>query len=207
MQVFKHNDWKSFYGNIEESIPSNASEPRGKNVDLWLYFNSNHAGEKRTRRSRTGFFVFMNTALVQWFSKQQATIETSVFGAEFVVMKIGMESLRGLRYKLRMMGVGISGPSYIYGNNMSVIHNTQRPESMLKKKSNSICYHAARKSVAMGESLTGHIRMNNNVGNLATKVLYGQKWQYMVSQLLYDIYDDYWNEVRQPFRFYNPSVI
>ena len=76
----------------------------------------------------------MNTALVQWFSKQQATIETSVFGAEFVAMKIGMESLRGLCYKLRMMGVGISGPSYIYGVSMSVIHNTQRPESMLKKR-------------------------------------------------------------------------
>jgi hypothetical protein len=132
----------------------------------------------------------MNTALVQWFSKQQATIETSVFGAEFVAMKIGIKSLRGLCYKLRMMGIRISGPSYIYGDNMLVIHNTQRPESMLKKKSNSICYHAVRESVAMGESLTGHIGTNKNGGDLATKVLYGQKRQYMVSQLLYDIYDN-----------------
>jgi hypothetical protein len=170
MNIFKPNDWKSFYGNVEESIPSNALEPRGKDVDLRLNVNSDHAGEKRTHRLRTSFFVFMNTALVQWFSKQQATIETSVFGAEFVAMKIGMESLRGLCYKLRMMGVGISGPSYMYGNNMSVIHNTQRPESLLKKKSNSICYHAIRESVAMGESLTGHIGMNENVGDLATKV-------------------------------------
>jgi hypothetical protein len=133
----------------------------------------------------------MNTALVQWFSKQQATIETSVFGAEFVAMKIGMESLRGLRYKLRMMGVGISGPLYIYGDNMLVIHNTQRPESMLKKKSNSICYHAICESVAIRESLTAHIGTNESVGDLATKVLYGQKRQYMLSQLLYDIYDDH----------------
>ena len=89
MDVFKPNDWKSFYGNVEESIPSNALELRGKDVDLRLYVDSDHAGEKRTRRSHTGFFVFMNTALVQWFSKQQTTIETSVFGAEFMVMKIG----------------------------------------------------------------------------------------------------------------------
>jgi hypothetical protein len=61
---------------------------------------------------------------------------------------------------------------------------------MLKKKSNSICYHAVRESVVMGEFLTAHIRTNENVGDLATKVLYGQKWRYMVSQLLYDIYDD-----------------
>jgi hypothetical protein len=86
MNVFKPNDRKSFYGNIEESIPSNAPEPRGKNVDLQLYVNSNHAGEKRTHRLHTGFFLFMNTALVQWFSKQHATIEPSVLGAEFVAM-------------------------------------------------------------------------------------------------------------------------
>jgi hypothetical protein len=36
----------------------------------------------------------------------------------------------------------------------------------------------------------GHIGTNKNVGDLAMKVLYGQKRQYMVSQLLYDIYDD-----------------
>jgi hypothetical protein len=88
MNVFKPNDWKSFYGNVEESIPSNAPEPRGKDIDLQLYVDSDHAGEKCTRRSLMGFFVFMNTALVQWFSKQQATIETSVFGAKFVVMKM-----------------------------------------------------------------------------------------------------------------------
>ena len=107
-----------------------------------------------------------------------------------MAMQIGMESLRGLHYKLRIMGVGISGPSYIYGDNMSVIHNTQRPESMLKKKSNSICYQTVGESVAMGESLTGHIGTNENVGFLATKVLYGQKRRYMVPQLLYDIYDN-----------------
>ena len=67
--------------------------------------------------------------------------ETSVFGAKFVAMKHGMEALLGLRYTLRMMGVLIDGPSFMYGDNMSVIHSTQQPESMRKKKSNSICYH------------------------------------------------------------------
>ncbi len=190
MNVFKPNDWKSFYGNVKESIPSNAPEPCRKDVDLRLYVDSDHSGENHTCHLCTGFFVFMNTALMQWFSKQQAMIETSVFGAEFVAMKIGMESLGGVRYKLRMMGVGISGPLYIYGNNMLVIHNTQRLELMLKKKSNSICYHAVRESVAMGESLTGHIGTNENIGDLTTKALYGQKRRYMVSQLLFDIYDN-----------------
>ena len=105
---------------------------------------------------------------MQWFSMKHSTIETSVFGAEFVAMKIGMESLRGLRYKLRMMGVDISGTSFIYVNNMSVIHNTQRPESTLNKNSNSICYHTMRESVAMGESITAHIGTDENIADLAT---------------------------------------
>ena len=55
-----------------------------------------------------------------------------------MAVRIFMDTLQGLRYNLRMMGVSISGPSYIYGDNMSVIYNTQCPESTLKKKSNSI---------------------------------------------------------------------
>jgi hypothetical protein len=73
---------------------------------------------------------------------------------------------------------------------MSVIHNTQRPESTLKKKNNSIVYHAVRESVAMGESLTGHVRTNDNVADLATKVLSGKKRRGMVNKLLYNVYDD-----------------
>ena len=149
-------------------------QPHGQSVNIRMYVDSDHAGEKRTRRSRTGFFVFINQGLMQWISKRQATIETSVFGAEFVAMKVGMESLRGLRYKLRMMGVPINGPSLVYGDNMSVIYNSQSPESTLKNKCNSIAYHACRESVAMGKSLTGHVPTNSNVADLATKCLFGK---------------------------------
>ena len=83
----------------------------------------------------------MNMALIDWMSKKQQTVKTSVFGAEFVVLKHGIEHVRGIRYKLRMVGVPLSGPTDVYGDNMSVIKNTQHPESTLRKKSNSICYH------------------------------------------------------------------
>jgi hypothetical protein len=54
-------------------------------------------------------------------AKQSTRIKTSMFGAEFVAMKQGMEALQGLQYKLWTMGVQINGPSYIYGDHMSVI--------------------------------------------------------------------------------------
>ena len=188
MRDFKVCDWKNFYGDVKEAIPPNAPPPRGKEVDIRLYVDSDHAGDRLTRRSRTGFFIYMNGAPIAWQSKKQATIESSVFGAEFVAMKVGMETTRGLRYKLRMMGVAMDGPIYTYGDNMSVIHNTQRPESVLKKKSNSICYHAIRESVAMGESITAHVPTQLNPADLCTKVLSGgEKRDGIISLVLYDI--------------------
>ena len=90
-------------------------------------------------------------------------------------MKYGIECLQGLWYKLWMMGGPVDGPSLVYGNNMSVIKNSQTPESQLKKKNNAICHHAVWESVAMGESLCAHIRSEDNYADILTKVLTGQK--------------------------------
>jgi hypothetical protein len=65
-------------------------------------------------------------------------------------MENGIETCRGMRYKLRMIGVTLSGPTFVYGDNMSVVHNTQCPEYVLKKKSNAMCYHMVRESAVMG---------------------------------------------------------
>jgi len=81
-----------------------------------------------------------------------------------------------------MMGIAISGPTYIYGNNMSVIHNMERPESTLRKKSNTICYHMVRESVTMGESFRCHIKTAENPADLVMKVpANGQKSRSLVS--------------------------
>jgi hypothetical protein len=153
MGTFIKTDWKSMYGDAKEMIPSDAPAYHGKEVDLRLFVDSDHADEQFKRRSRTGFVIYLNMAPSVWFSKRHPTVESSVFGADFVAMKNGIETLRVLCYKLRMRGVALSGPTYVYGDNMSVVHNTQRLESVLKKKSNSICYHAVSESAAVVDSI------------------------------------------------------
>ena len=98
-----------------------------------------------------------------------------LFLSEFVAMTHGVETLCGIRYKLRIMGILIDGPTYVYGDNMSVVFNTSLPESQLKKKSNSVCYHAVRESVAIGECITTHIITLLNFSDLLTNIFYGQK--------------------------------
>jgi hypothetical protein len=127
MRAFIKTDWKPMYGDVKEEIPPNAPVTRVKAIKLRLFMDSDHAGEHFTRRSRTGFVIYLNMAPIVWFSKRHPTVESIVFGAEFVAMKNGIETTRGLRYKLRMMGVTIDGPTYVYGDNMSVVHNNQRP--------------------------------------------------------------------------------
>ena len=115
-----------------------------------MFVDSNQTGDKWTRISRTGFMIYMNISLINWYSKRYSTTETSVFGAEIVAIKVKLETLQAIWYKLRMMGIPISGASYVHGDNMSVIHNTSKPESTLKKKCSAIAYHAIHESVAMG---------------------------------------------------------
>ena len=107
-----------------------------------MIVGSDPSGDKVSCRSRSHFLIYTNTASVQWLSKKQSTVDSSVFGAEFVATKQGIDALRGLRYKFRMMGIPISSHSYIFGDNVSVVHNTPRPESVLRKKNNSVCYHS-----------------------------------------------------------------
>jgi hypothetical protein len=102
--------WKYMYGDVKEMIPSGAPVPRGNEVDLRVLVDSDHAGEQFTRRSRYGFVIYLNMAPIVWFSNRQPPVESSVFGAEFVAMKNGIETCRGLHYKLRIMGVTLIGP-------------------------------------------------------------------------------------------------
>jgi hypothetical protein len=98
------------YGNVKEMIPSDFPVPRGKEVELCLFVDSDHVGEQFTRRSRNGFVVYLNMAPIVWFSKHHPAVDSSVFGAEFVAMNNGIETCSGLRYKLRMVSVTLSAP-------------------------------------------------------------------------------------------------
>ena len=138
-----------------------------------MYVDAYHTGDQKLRQLRSRFIIYLNLAPIVWMSKKQATVETSVFGAKFVAMKLGMETLQGLWFKLQMMGIPVAGPSSVYGDNMYVIRNTQRPESTLKKKPNSVCYHAVRESVAMGKMRTAYVSSNENRADICTKIILG----------------------------------
>ena len=189
---FERKDWTSSeFGHIsgEEELPPNMPEPRGLGFTMNAKVDADHAADTVSRRSRTGFFVYLNCSLVYWMSKKQTSVESSSFGSEFVAMKQCCEYLRGLRYKLRMMGIPCEGPVYVSGDNQSVLANTTIPDSTLKKKSQSICYHFVREGAARDEWRTSYVNTHDNEANLLTKVLpAGEKRHGFVRKLLHHIF-------------------
>jgi hypothetical protein len=103
-------------------------------------------------------------------------------------MKQATEYVCGLRYKIWMMGITVDEPTFIFGDNQSVLANTTNPTSMIKKKSNAIAYHFVRKGVARDEWRTAYINTNDNVADMPAKPLSGPKHQKFVSMVLHHIY-------------------
>lgn len=89
---------KQMYPDAQEDIPPNAPAPRGNVIELNCFVDSDHAGDKVTRRSQTGIILYYNTAPVIWYSKRQNTVESSMFGSEFVApLRIASELIISLQ--------------------------------------------------------------------------------------------------------------
>jgi hypothetical protein len=182
---FKECDWKDFYQDAQEAIPLNAPVARGNAVEMHAFVDADHAGDRITRRSQTGIIIFMNSAPIVWFSKRQNTVETSTFGSEFVALKVCTEMIEGLRYKLRMFGIPIDGPTSVYCDNQAVVLNTTVPEAQLKKKHNAIAYHRVREAVAAGTIQITWEDTHTNVADMFTKLLPANVLSDLVKKVLY----------------------
>ena len=117
--------------------------------------------------------------------KKQSGIENSSFGSEFMALKHCCKCVRGLRYKLRMLGIQIDDPTYIFGDNRAVFVNLSVPDSVLKKKSNSIAYHFVREGTASDEWRTNYIQSENNIADMLTKPLGAEKRQRFLGMVLH----------------------
>jgi hypothetical protein len=189
---FMQKDWTSSeFGLVsgKEELPPNMPEPRGLGFVMRAKVDADHASDTVTRRSRTGFLVYLNSALIHWHSKKQGSVESSSFGSEFIAMKQCCEYIRGLRYKLRMMGIPCEDATYIQGDNQSVLANCGVPDSTLKKKNQSIAYHFVHEGAARDEWRVSYINMHDNEADLLTKQLpSGEKRKGFVRNLLHHVF-------------------
>ena len=160
-------------------------EARGLPMSTSVFEDADLAGDKRNRQSQTGISIFCNKAPIHWYSKRQPSVESSTFGAEFRALKTAVEMTDGLRYKLRMFGVPIDGPTSIFCNNEAVYKNTVIPESTLNKNHHSIAYHRCREAVAANTIQVAKEGTLNNLAYLFTKLMSSTRRIFLLDKFTY----------------------
>jgi len=95
---------------------------------------------------------------------------------------------RGLRFKIRAMGIPCEDLTFVFGDNQSVLWNTTIPDSVLKKKSNSVVCYFVRKGCARDEWQTMYVNTHENPADLIlTKPLSSEKRAIFVKMIQYHI--------------------
>ena len=88
------------------------------------------------------------------------------------------------------MGIPIAGPCYTYGDNNAVVTNSTLPDSVLKKKSNSIAYNFIWEGAARDEWRCRYIPTEDNLSELCTTPMaYGAKQIKFCKMLLHHLYE------------------
>ena len=163
--------WKDFYPDAKREDPLDKPEPRGNPVTLTLWTDADHAGCRLTRRSHSGILIFINKALIFWYSKRQTTVETAVYGSEYIAGKIGVDLVDGLIYKLQMFGIPVEGKFNMFIDNESMFKSSTIPASVNKKKHTYVAFHRIRegnkreRTIGRGYYSRGHIICYKNYNN------------------------------------------
>ena len=164
------HEWlRSVYGEVKETVPSGLPVPKGKSVITSTYKDANLYHDMATGRAVTGVLHYLNKTPIDWFSKKQGTVETATYGSEFSAARTAIEQIDGLRMTLRYLGVPIDGPSYLFGDNGSVVTSSTVPESQLGKRHHALSYHYVREAIASSMVLFYHIPGEINPADLLSK--------------------------------------
>ena len=176
------NQYQDFVKDKDERLP----EPRMKEISTNIFVDANHGHDRVTGRSITGLIGFVGRTPVYWASKRQSMVQTPTFGAEFVALKKAVEEAITLRYYLRSMGVKVTKPTIIYGDNLSPITNATTPGSPLKEKYLALSYHFCREYFSAGIVDIRKIGTKDDYTETMTKALVSGEFNGFMNELMED---------------------
>ena len=130
--------------------------------------DADHDSNTDMNMSKTEFIAYLNCAPIYWIPKKQTSSESYFFGSGFIAMNKCCKYLRGIRYRLSITGTPLVVPSYILGDNLSVLENNSIPESTFEKNIQSIAYHIMKEGADRDEWRAGYVNTYDNEADLLT---------------------------------------
>ena len=172
LHKIQEHDWMyAVYGNIKEELPSNMPMPKGNIVRTTSFVDANLMHDFTNGRSATGILHMINATPIEWFSKRQNTVESATYGSEFTAARQATDQIVDLRYTLRMLGVPLDGPAWLFGDNQSVVTSSTLPHSPLSKRHNALAYHRVREAISAKTMHFLHLVGIDNPADVLTKFL------------------------------------
>ena len=141
------------------------------NLKLTAYADSDWARCPATRKSVSGYCVFLGDSLVTWKSKKQPTLSRSSAEAEYRRMASATCEVIWLSNLLGDMGVKDLLPVVLYCDNSSALQIAENPVFHEKTKHFEIDVHLVREKVSAGVIKTEKIHTSQQIADVLTKAL------------------------------------
>jgi hypothetical protein len=143
---------------------------RAGDDQLHGYSDSDHGGDKDTRRSTTGYAFLLNSGAISWSSKLQPTVAASSTEAEYMAAAFTVKEALWLRKLSAEFGLSTAAVP-IFGDNQSTLKMLKHPVATKHSKHIDIVYHFARERAERGEVVFSYVATEENVADIFTKAL------------------------------------
>ena len=143
----------------------------GSITSLTAYSDADWAGCPDSRRSTSGYCVFLGDNLVSWSSKRQTTVSRSSAEAEYRAVAHAVAETCWLRQLLQELHAPISSATIVYCDNVSAVYMTANPVHHRRTKHIEIDIHFVREKVALGQVRVLHVPSSHQFADIMTKGL------------------------------------